>query len=376
MTPLPLLFLSTLGDYSEQASSLLAAWQAGDQAALDFFHDNLPRFRRDDVAWLPHQRSEAEMRTEIFTLEDAQLAVARKCDFLDWASLSEWVSAIERRDPAVYPFEAAVEAVVQGDSDTLRQLLAANPDLVRQRSARVTHFDPPRHGAMLLHYLAANGVEGDRQKTPQNAVEIMRLLLDAGADPNALASLYGGECSTLSLLVSSAHPAQAGLQGKLAETLIDAGASLAPQGSGNWTDPLMTALVFGRGAEPKTLAAAAGLNRIDLVKGHLESGKADPLQPALALAAHLGHSEIVKLLLAAGADPNQYNPDGMQSHSTPLHQAALAGHVEVVRTMLEAPGVRLDIQDKIYDGTPLDWALHGERHEVADLLRAQSGQMA
>src|SRR5687767_9692458 len=43
----------------------------------------------------------------------------------------------------------------------------------------------------LLHYLGANGVEPFRQHTPKNAVEIVAVLLDAGADVNAEAQMYG-----------------------------------------------------------------------------------------------------------------------------------------------------------------------------------------
>jgi uncharacterized protein (TIGR02246 family) len=53
-------------------------------------------------------------------------------------------------------------------------------------------------------------------------------------------------------------------------------------------------------------------------------------------------ADIVRLLLDAGEDPNRYNPDGLHSHSTPLHQAALAGHDAVVRLLVER-GARLDI---------------------------------
>ena len=44
--------------------------------------------------------------------------------------------------------------------------LRRDPALVRARSSRVCCFDPPVHRATLLHYVAANGVEAYRQKTP------------------------------------------------------------------------------------------------------------------------------------------------------------------------------------------------------------------
>ena len=81
-----------------------------------------------------------------------------------------------------------------------------------------------------------------------------------------------------------------------------------------------------------------------------------------------GHAAIVGLLLDAGQDPDRYNPLGAHAHSTPLHQAALAGHLEVVRLLVER-GARLDIRDINYEGTALDWAEHGGRSEVAEYLK-------
>ena len=89
---------------------------------------------------------------------------------------------------------------------------------------------------------------------------------------------------------------------------------------------------------------------------------------ALALAAQLGHADVVRLLLDAGVDPNRYNPDGFHSHATPLHQAVWSDSDEVVRLLVER-GARLDVKDTIYEGTPLDWAVYGKRTEAARFLR-------
>ena len=96
------------------------------------------------------------------------------------------------------PFETAVDAVVDGDVETLTDLLRANPDLVRARSSR-------EHRATLLHYVGANGVEDERQRTPKNAVEVTRVLLDAGADIHSMADIYGGS-HTFGLVATSIHP--------------------------------------------------------------------------------------------------------------------------------------------------------------------------
>jgi hypothetical protein len=110
----------------------------------------------------------------------------------------EYVEAVTTPGSPVARFEAAVEAVIDGDIATLTKLLPEDPALVRARSTRVTHFDPPVHGAMLLHELAANGVEGYRQRSPKNAAEVGKVLLEAGADPNALCSLCGSQWNDFS----------------------------------------------------------------------------------------------------------------------------------------------------------------------------------
>jgi ankyrin repeat protein len=99
------------------------------------------------------------------------------------------------------------------------------------------------------------------------------------------------------------------------------------------------------------------------------SADAEARHRALALAAQHGHAKIVRLLLDAGEDPNRYNPEGTHAHSTPLHQAALVGHEAVVRLLIER-GARLDIQDTVWQGTALGWAVHGGQAQVVEYLRA------
>jgi ankyrin repeat protein len=379
----PLSFGSRLVDYESQATALLEAWRAGDKSAIQFFRNNHPRFLDERIPWLPKKLSDTEIASAALDLDDARLALARAYSFQSWPRLAEWVEAIAVEASPVAMFESAVEAVITGDVANLERLLRERPELVRDRSTLVTHHDPPVHGATLLHYIAANGVEGFRQKTPKNAVDVAKLLLDAGAEADALAGMYGGQCTTMSMLVSSSHPAEAGVQIGLIDTLVDHGAAVEARGAGKWTSPLMTALVFGftdaaealvrRGARVDSLAAAAGLGRLAEARQLLASAGSDDRHRALALAAQLGQVEIVRLLLDAGEDPNRYNPDGAHSHATPLHQAALAGHGAVVRLLVER-GARLDIKDTIYESTPLGWAEYGGRAEIAEYLRERGAK--
>ena len=372
-------FDAPLSDYVNEADRLFAGWQAGDEQAVRVFLSRHPQFLDRQIPWLQRAMTEAEVRATPMTRDDASLALARQYDFANWNALAEYVTAVRTPGP-VARFEAAVEAVIDGRIEELKDLLREDPELVRRRSTRVTHFDPPVHGAMLLHYLAANGVEGYRQRSPKNAADVARVLLDAGADPNALASLYGGKCTTLALLVSSTPPKDAGVQVPLVDVLVDYGAATTPAGEGAWTSPIETALVFGkidaaealvrRGAPIMTLAAAAGLGRIDDVRRMLPAAGGEDRHRAVALAAQLGHVEITALLLDAGEDPNRYNPPGTHSHTPLLHQAVAAGRLPVVKLLVER-GARLDLKDTIYQGTPLGWAKYCDQPEIASFLASK-----
>lgn len=373
----PLDYDAPLSAYERQAEELLQGHRVGDERALALIHRCNPRFLDERIPWLQKRLPPGAIAAARFELDDAELTVARAYDFADWPALAQWVGEVECGG-SVTRFESAVESVISGDLARLRELVRSDPELVRARSTRRTHFDPPMHGATLLHYLGANGVEGNRQRTPPNAVEIARALLQAGAEPDALAGFYGWRCATLSLLVSSSHPAEAGLQVPLAELLLDHGAAIEGQGE-SWGSPLLTALVFGfpdtaaalarRGAVVG-LAAAAGLGRTRDVA--LGLPHASPLERhlALALAAQLGQLDAARVLLDSGEDPDRFNPERAHAHATPLHHAALAGHLALVRLLVER-GARLDLADTIYASTPLGWARHACQSEVAQFLEAR-----
>ena len=183
MDTLVLPFSAPLTAYQQQAGDLLDAHRAADPRAIQIFHSKHPRFLDDEVLWLPKRIPDSAIRDTALTIEDAQLAVARVYDFQDWPALAEFTEAVANPHSEVFRFETAVEAVVNGDAPALVALIEANPQIVHVRSIRRTHFDPPVHRATLLHYVAANGVEGFRRKTPKNAVEIATVLLRMALSP-------------------------------------------------------------------------------------------------------------------------------------------------------------------------------------------------
>ena len=377
--PLPL--GSPLSAYERDAEALLAAHRAADPGAIDLFHRRYPSFLDDKIKWRPKFIPDSEIRDAALSLDDARLTIARCYEFPDWPSLAAYVEAVLQEGP-FREFEIAAEAVVDGDLTGLEGALARNPDLVRARSSRLCFFDPPvMHRATLLHYIAANGVEQCRQRTPPNAVAVARTLLEAGAEPDALADMYGAECTTMSMLVSSSHPAAAGLQVPLVEVLLDFGAAIEGRGTRKWGGPLFTALAYGMGDAAEALARrgasialpeAAGLGLLEEAARLLPSADAGARHRALALAAQHGQVDTVRLLLDAGEDPSRYNPEGTHGHSTPLHQAVLGAHEAVVRLLIER-GARLDVKDTVWHGTPLGWAIYGggkKQAEMAECLRS------
>jgi ankyrin repeat protein len=90
---------------------------------------------------------------------------------------------------------------------------------------------------------------------------------------------------------------------------------------------------------------------------------------ALIAAAHLGHSEVVRALIAAGAPLDHVNNLGW----TALMEAVVLGdgdarHTEVVRALLEA-GARTDIPDR-QNVTPSEHARRRGYAHIATLIES------
>ncbi len=255
-------------------------------------------------------------------------------------------------------FRRAVELLDDGDAAALREHLREHPQLVHQRLTfeGEHYFTSPS----LLEFIAENPVRHDR--LPPNIVEVAEVIIVTGAPQAAIDS-------TLALVSSGRVARECGVQRPLIELLCSRGAAV--------DQAMMPALVHGefeaveallRCGASLDIAAAAALGRIEELREMLAAADSLSRHRAFALAAQHGHAEIVALLIAAGEDPNRYNPAGCHAHSTPLHQAALAGQLEVVKTLIDH-GAQTDMRDTLFDGTALDWAAHGKNDQIVAYLR-------
>jgi ankyrin repeat protein len=224
------------------------------------------------------------------------------------------------------PFEAAV---ANGDLDTVNYFLDLNTDVERLTPAGLSPL----------------AIAVDR-----NDLNITKLLLKAGADPNEKIgntpsplqiALLQKNSKTKDILLS--HMA---LQ-KKPENKFD---------SGGWTD-------LTRAARDGDVAGVLGLvtRGVDIDFANSKGWS------ALNIAAFKGHAEIVKLLLNHQASPNSKSFSGY----TPLWAASLVGNTEVSQLLVEA-GAELNEQGK--DGlTPLNVAAANGKLEIVDFLMARNG---
>ncbi len=128
---------------------------------------------------------------------------------------------------------------------------------------------------------------------------------------------------------------------------------------------------------PRSLAEAALYGDHRALQGFLhakvsqpvDGTKSDTVSP-LAHAVLHQHNDIVRLLLAKGADPNFVGRSG----DTPLVMAVMSGNLEAARLLVDK-GAKVDYQGK--DKVPLVVkALHGDSLEIIKLLVSKGARIS
>ncbi|MBV8192186.1 MAG: ankyrin repeat domain-containing protein [Alphaproteobacteria bacterium] len=295
------------------------------------------------------------------------LAVAKRGDAADKAAIVELLDRPVIRDPA---FRAAIEAIHSGDIGGLKRLLDREPRLLRDRivepecyrqARRQQYFRDPK----LFWFVANNPTLVKRM--PANMVEVATAMIERAVDQADLDY-------ALMLVMTSATARNQGLQVPLVKCLLKAGASPTTEAIDATLGhcevaPVLALLETGH---PMTAPIAAALGRLDVLPQLLKAASSHDIQRAFGLAAINDRTEAVRLTLDAGADPNQPMP--VHTHCFALHQGALHDDVALLDLLLSR-GARADLQDKLWGGTPLGWAIHqGKKRARAFLEEHLKGE--
>ncbi|MGH7567032.1 MAG: ankyrin repeat domain-containing protein, partial [Gemmatimonadota bacterium] len=118
-----------------------------------------------------------------------------------------------------------------------------------------------------------------------------------------------------------------------------------------------------------SLGTALCLGRWDDVTRLAHASSSRERQFGFILAALNGKAEALRRMIDLGIDLNGPSPD-LFPHATALHHAVCSGDLDAVKVLVEA-GADLATKDGIWQGTPLNWAEHYEKAEIADYLRGK-----
>jgi len=236
-------------------------------------------------------------------------------------------------DQAAAELRSAVHA---GDVEAVQRLLRNDPALATARlGSKASGTVTPLH------------LVTDWPGYFPNGPQIVRLLIDAGADPNALTTSRGAESPSPGS-ETPLHYAASSDDADVAEALIDGGADIEKPG-GSIGTPLDNAVGYGcwhvarllvaRGARVDKAWHAAALGMAGCLDAILGGGPpAEVVSQAFWHACTAGQRRAAQYLLSRGADLN-WEPD--YAHGTPLDAAS--GHStrqENVITWLRGLGAR------------------------------------
>jgi ankyrin repeat protein len=240
-------------------------------------------------------------------------------------------------------------------------------DLLLAHGADVAAVD--RHGQSVLA-AAASAVDGD-------PVSIVPLLLARAAPVNVRDGLgttelhhaaRRGDASVVAALIDHGaepiienHDGQTAVEWALEWGRVDAARRLLDWCRQHGFTELM--------ADRLVVAAARG-NCVELVGDLLGTARLEAAGvagwTALQHAAHYGHVDAMRALMAAGATPDGREPRVL----TPMALATRGGHLEAVRCLLDA-GATPDLQSGNPTERPIDIAIEAGLPEIAALLQAR-----
>ncbi|MCU0917678.1 MAG: ankyrin repeat domain-containing protein, partial [Planctomycetes bacterium] len=188
---------------------------------------------------------------------------------------------------------------------------------------------------------------GLREAAATGNLDLLRRILARGASPGAINRTDPYGYGPLQLAAQHGHCEALAL-------LLDHGGDVNLRRGSSCNTPLIMAASYGR-ADCCRLLLDRGARASDT--GYFGGTQ----HTALQCAAQSGHGEIVRLFLARGIGPNE--KEGSESA---LHRACREDRLDVVKLLLAAGADPLSTQEW-YWNTPVQLALKHERHEIAAL---------
>jgi len=228
-------------------------------------------------------------------------------------------------------------AIALGLADDVRRIAASDSRAVHRRQSRNENNRTPLHFAV-----------------EKNRPQMVALLLEVGADPLAV-DAWGMPAAVHATTPDADRPVMEAIQAMTNAELVSAARGhRLPRGG------------------PMALMALLALGEHDTADQMLRENPAlvDAASGLLHLMAKRNDVVSVRWLLDHGA-----NPSGRWAHwdalVTPLHLAAMQGHLEVARALVAA-GADPTVRDSRHDGDPRGWAMFFKRHEILNLLTSRS----
>ena len=227
-------------------------------------------------------------------------------------------------------------AIAMGLEDEVRRIVAANAGALNQRMSRNENHQSPLHFAIRM-----------------NRPDMVALLIQLGADPLAV-DAAGNPPSAYAHTPGIDRPIVDAIR---TMTLAELDSATRGHRSANVT---MIDLVAALSLSDWDMADRLVTANPDLVSAHgANSG-------ALHMMAMRNDARAVQWLLDHGADVNGFWTE-WGTKVTALHLAAGGGHADVVRVLLAA-GADTTIRDTMHESDPLGWARFFKKEDVVKIL--------
>lgn len=295
------------------------------------------------------------------------------------------------RGARLYPNAAAKLGMI----DPLRDMVAADPDVVRLRAGdgqTPLHVAANREIADLLLDASADpdALDVDHESTPaqylvRDHLDVSRHLISRGARTDILLAAAHGDIdrvrrfldedpdSVHTTVNSDYFPMRNPRAGGHIYIWTLGGGKTAHAVARDFGHDDVAALLMSRSPDELKLAIACeagderAVYKLLAARPELRTSHSAKERGRMADAAGRNNARAVALMLVAGWPVDALGSLG----GTALHQAAWLGNLDMVRELI-ARGAPLEARDTNYDGTPLNWALHGSLHS----WRAKEGNYA